>query len=394
MGKARQAYVSVKFTRAKKNGSKSHSAAVMATYSGGFSFTEAATDEIDSISLELVDKGDRWIKRWMPKKGDKLEATIVTGDWGKAGEKKSLRCGKFCLDDIEISGPDLSCMINATSVPELSAIRSVKRTRTWKRANINSVIKKIAKRYHLKIKRKNEISSYYGHAIKDAAALDYSKRSKIRQDDQTDLDLITGLCQKADMGIKISNGAIILYNKNVHDEKRHSVSIHRRDMLDWSYNSSLAGTYTGVRFRYKTEKKTCTDVLGGGSRILVVGGSGAKMLEARTAACAELNKENERAETMRVTVPGDTDLRAGEVVKIEGLNRIGGRYFIDKATHEIDPDSGYTTSLELHKCGGRYRFGVRGANRASGASPNDSAGMPEPSGPTTPLDPNAPELLP
>lgn len=377
MGKARQAYVSVKFTRAKKNGSKSHSAAVMATYSGGFSFTEAATDEIDSISLELVDKGDRWIKKWMPKKGDKLEATIVTGDWGKAGEKKSLRCGKFCLDDIEISGPDLSCMINATSVPELSAIRSVERTKTWMSDSLKELSQRIGTCYHLKVR--------HDYGIREVYSI-----PKIKQDNEDDLSFLTKVCGDMGLGIKVSSGKIDIYSKTKRESMPPVATIDKSVMLRWGYNSTLVGTHTGAVIKGKSpgNKKMSRCTVGKGNRILSIKGSFRNHIEGAVKACAELNAANESIETMDVTIPADTRIRAGKTVRITGLGRVNGKYFVDKVTHEVDAGSGYTMDLRLHKC--QKRVTTKGARfstkQKAQKNPNDDKHDGD-QRPTTPIDP-------
>lgn len=345
MAAPRKAAVNIKYTRANKNGSRNHSVSEMATYTGGFSFTEAATDEIDSISVSLTDKDFRWINSWMPKKGDKLEATIIMQN---AGKQSKLYCGRFCLDDISASGPDFSCEIMGTSVPELGAIRCVKRTKKWKNANFEGIARKIAKRYHLKLKKKSKVK--IGNTWTTRAGrpgLQY--KSTVKQNNEEDLNFFMGLCQKHGMGMKITSGSIVLYNKAAHELKNHSAKIDRKDMLDWTYNNTLIGTYTGARFKYKAGKNKKTGVIGKGGRMLVIkecfGFS-----EAKLNACAKTAEENEKNITMSATVPGSTKLRAGDVVRVTGLHQLNGKYFIDKAVHTIDADSGYTVSLEMHKC--------------------------------------------
>ena len=372
MASARKASVNIKFTRAAKNGSKSHSISEMAEHTGGFSFTEAATDEIDSISIHLSDKNFKWINGWMPKKGDKLEAVIVSQNWS-TGKQEKLNCGKFCLDDISASGPDFSCEIRGTSVPELGAIRSVKRTCTWKKALFDGIAKKIAKRYHLKLRRKNVVK--VGNTVeRKAGKTRYRVRTTIKQSGEDDLSFFTGLCRKYGMGVKVTSGAIVLYNKTDHESKNPSLTIHRRDMLDWKYNNTLSGTYTGVRYKFKNKIRggARSGKLGKGSRILVIKESFDNPDEAIMNACETVNSENEQGITMSVTIPGNTKVRAGNTIKIDGLYQLGGKYFVDKAVHTIEADSGYTTALELHKCVKRIRASVAQLKKGEGRAPDGS----------------------
>ena len=95
----RQASVSVTYQKAKKAGGTSkHPAAVMAEYNEGFSYTDPASGESDTVSITLTNIDLRWANKWMPKKGDKLTAKIIEKSWDKAGQKKTFYCGKFCLE--------------------------------------------------------------------------------------------------------------------------------------------------------------------------------------------------------------------------------------------------------------------------------------------------------
>ncbi|NBI73811.1 hypothetical protein D3Z50_22900, partial [Clostridiaceae bacterium] len=85
----RQASVSVTYQKAKKAGGTSkHPAAVMAEYNEGFSYTDPASGESDTVSITLTNIDLRWANKWMPKKGDKLTAKIIEKSWDKAGQKK------------------------------------------------------------------------------------------------------------------------------------------------------------------------------------------------------------------------------------------------------------------------------------------------------------------
>ena len=118
---------------------KKRPAAVMAEYNEGFTYTDPASGESDTISITLTNTDMRWAKKWIPKKGDKLTAKIIEKSWDKAGQEKTFFCGKFCLDDISYSGPELTCTISGVSVPDGNAFRSTQRNRTWKKAVLKEV---------------------------------------------------------------------------------------------------------------------------------------------------------------------------------------------------------------------------------------------------------------
>ena len=154
------------------------------------------------------------------------------------------------------------------------------------------------------------------------------------------------------MAIKIYYGKIIIYDKGVYEARPPVTTIYARDMQDWSYNTTLTGTYTGAMIKYTSgaDDKELVCAVGSGSRILNLNEKVESLKEAQIKACARVNAENERAETMSVTIMADTRITAGSNIEIEGLCRIDGKYFVDKVTHQIEAEGAYTMALELHKC--------------------------------------------
>lgn len=338
----RQATVKVSYlkkvkSKAKKaDRTKKRPAAVMSEYNEGFTYVDPASGESDSISITLTNTDLRWAKNWIPKKGDKLTAKIILKSWNKARQKKTFFCGKFCLDDISYSGPELTCTIGGVSVPDGNAFRSTQRSRTWKKAVLKEVASDIAKRYHLKL-------DYTGSTI----AL-----GTVEQSNETDSSFLKKCCEDYGMGIKIFCGKIVIYDKAEFEAKKPVVTIKKTDLQSWSYNTTITGTYTGASINYTSGKddKEIKCVVGGGKRILNINEKAESLKEAQLKACAKVNAENEKASTMTATIMTDIRIAAGCTVKIAGLGHLGGKYFVDKVTHNIEADSGYTMDLEMHKC--------------------------------------------
>ena len=346
----RQASVSVAYQRAGKAGrAGKHPAAVMAEYNEGFSYTDPASGESDTISITLANIDLRWANKWMPKKGDKLTARIIEKSWDKPGQKKAFYCGKFCLDDLSYTGPGLTCTIGGVSVPEGNAFRSTGRSKTWKDATLKEVGAEIAKKYHLKLQ-------YIGEAIKLGA---------IEQSNEPDSSFLTKLCGDYGMAIKVYSGKIAIYDKGEFEARKPVATLEKADLQDWSYNTTLVGTYTGACIKYTSGKddKEMKCVVGGGKRILNINEKVESLQEAQIKACAKVNAENEKAVTMSVTIMADNRIAAGSTVNIKGLYRLSGKYFVDKATHGISPDGAYTMALELHKC--QKRIGMAAGQPAA-----------------------------
>ena len=333
----RQASVSVTYQRARKaGGAATRPAAVMAEYNEGFSYTDPASGESDTVSITLANIDLRWANSWMPKKGDKLTAKIIEKSWDREGQKKSFYCGKFCLDDLSYAGPQLTCTIGGVSVPEANAFRSTDRSKTWKKATLKEVAAEIAGKYHLKLQ-------YTGGAV---------RLGTIEQSNESDCGFLTKVCQDYGMAIKIYCGKIVIYDKGSFEARKPVATLTAADLQDWSYNTTLVGTYTGAEIKYTSGKddKEMRCVVGGGKRMLNINEKVESLQEAQAKACARVNAENEKAVTMSVTIMADSRIAAGSTVNIKGLFHLSGKYFVDKATHNISPDGAYTMALELHRC--------------------------------------------
>lgn len=339
-GTPRQASVSVTYQKKakpkKSGGVKKRPAAVMAKYNEGFSYTDPASGESDTISITLMNIDLRWANKWMPKKGDKLTAKIIEKSWNTAGKKRAFYCGKFCIDDLSYTGPELTCTIGGVSVPENNAFRSTGRSKTWKKATLKEVAAEIAKKYHLKLQ-------YTGETV---------KLGTIEQSNEADSSFLTKVCQDYGMAIKIYSGKIVIYDKGEFEARKPVATLKKADLQDWSYNSTLIGTYTGARITYTSGKnnKEMKCVVGGGKRILSINEKVESLQEAQLKACAKVNAENEKAVTMSATIMANNRIAAGSTVNIKGIYHLSGKYFVDKVTHNIGPDEAYTMRLELHKC--------------------------------------------
>lgn len=320
----------------KTGGAKKRPASVMAEYNSGFTYTDSASGESDTISIELINTDMRWADKWMPEKGDKLTAKITERNWRKQGQKKTFYCGKFCLDDISYSGPELTCRIGGVSVPEGNAFRCTERNKTWENVTLKEVAAEISGKYHLKL-------HYTGDAI---------RLGKAEQNGETDSSFLRKLCEDYGMAFKIYCGKVVIYDKGKFEAKKPAVTLTKADLQKWSCNTTLTGTYTGAKITYTSDEndQELKCMVGGGKRILNINEKVGSLQEAQIKACARVNMENEKSVTMSITIMADTRIAAGNTVRIKGLCRLSGKYFVDQVTHNLGSDEAYTMDLELHKC--------------------------------------------
>lgn len=329
MGKPRSAKVKITYTI--KNKKTKQTAEKMAEFERGFTYCDAASGESDTISLDICNRDMRWANKWMPKKKSRITATISTTEWG--GKIAEIKCGKFCVDDITLAGPELSCQIGGVSVPEGQAFRATARSKTWKNITLKEISRRIAKRYHMKL-------VYSGPAL---------KVKKAEQSKQNDCEFLAKLCDTYGYAIKVYAGKLVIYYIDNYEKKKAVAKININDVEDWSYNTTLTSTYTGAKASYDVNKKTHTCKVGGGKRILVVSEKASSLSDAKKRAIAAVNKANRSACTLNLTIYPNLKLYAGCNIQLVGAYNLNGKYFIDKVTHQITAEGGYTMQLEIHK---------------------------------------------
>ncbi|MCM1245907.1 MAG: hypothetical protein NC293_09735 [Roseburia sp.] len=336
--RARRAWVNLVYT---KNGKKAgtankgkHSASEMKKFQDSFTFTGCATGEADRIEVVLINSDWRFCGKWMPVKKDKIAATIVMKQWKKGEKQKKFRCGTFLIDSFSMTGPDLTCTVGATSIPETSSFRATEREKSWKDVTLKEVAKKIAARYKMALVFDGEDVSV----------------GTIEQNTQTDCAFLTDLCSEYAYGIKMFKGKLIIYSKARYESKGVVGTIRRYMLIDFDFETNIAGTYTGAKMKYTSGSDEDAEVkVGKGNRWLTVSGSADNIGQAKKKALAALNTENEKTTILNITIRGNTRYSETDTVRIKGLYRLSGKYFIDQVVHELDAESGFTTKLTMHR---------------------------------------------
>ena len=309
----------------------------MAKYLESFTFTDPATGESDSASIELCNINMIWADRWLPKKGDKFTARINTANWERPGISSAIDCGTFCCDDRNFSFPlNSTATINGTSVPEKQAFRSTQRSKTWKDITVREIARRIAQRYKLTL-------------VYDAATI---KIKSMEQSQKDDCSFLKELTDEYGLYIKVYAGKIIIYDAARYEAKK-SVAVIRYDEVEsGDYNSTLTGTYTGAVIKYTngSDKKEYTYKIGSGNRILTINEKVDSLTDARIKAKARLAEENRKAETIRLTIASPSrKFYASGCFTFKDAQEMSGKYFIDKVVHKVDAAGGYTAEIEAHK---------------------------------------------
>lgn len=319
----------------------SKSADQMAPYLSSFRFSEVASGSSDSISVQLADPDRKWINGWFPKKGDKLKPTIHFENWEKDDDLKLLNCGTFIIDDFSFKGGPISCTIEALALPSTSGFKATERTSTYEKTTIKEIGEKIAER--------NNLTLVY--------EADKFTLESVTQDKKTDCAFLNELVIKYGLALKIFNDRLVIFDEAVYEQKPVVATLTEEDFEpNWKYNTSLAGTYTGMQYSYTNSKKgkTYNVEIGGGDRIMTCDDEASNLTEATRIAVSKLNNANKGTTTMQITLRGTWKIVATSCVQISGLGMLDGKYYVERADTSISGSGGTKLTLSLRKVEKRF----------------------------------------
>ena len=300
-----------------------------------FQYKDVASGTSDSIGLDLNDRDHRWIGAWFPQKGDLLQPTIQTRNWTGDGQQLNFPCGTFRVDDFGFSGGPIRLHLDAVAVPaENSGFKATERTETYETTTLKEIGQTITGR--------SGISLFF-------EAPDVSIE-KVEQSKQNDCAFYTDLVEKYGLAIKIYNDKVVVFSEAVYEAKAPKAILTPADFdPGWSWDTSVTGTYTGVKYQYTNSEKnkTFTVTAGDGDRILTVNEPADNLTEATAIALAAVNNANKGTTTMSLTMMARPGLIASDCVEIRGLERLDGKYYIVQITHSLG--SKYTMALDLRR---------------------------------------------
>lgn len=315
-------------------------ASQMAEYLSSFKYTDVASGASDSISIELDDKDRRWIGAWFPQKGDRLKPTIIRHDWDRDGQTTKLNCGTFVIDDFSFRGGPIRCAIEAVAIPSTSGFKTTELTNTYEKTTLKEIGQTVAKR--------NGLELFY-----DASEVTIES---VAQDKQTDCSFYNDLVVKYGLALKIYNDRLVVFDEAAYEAKTQVATLTEADFEPgWQWNTTLAGTYTGVKYQYThpDKNKTFTVEIGGGDRILICDDAANNQTEATLIALAKVNNANKGTTTLRITLRTPAwNIIATNCLLINGLGQLSGKYYVESAVHSVA--NGTKTTLNLRRVEKRF----------------------------------------
>lgn len=362
MSEPRRAYADFKF-----NGKSMKTE--LKDYLQTVTYTDAASGSSDQLDITLQNIEMDWLNGKYPKKGDQVYGTITFMNWEKEGRDKKISCGSFVLDNMKFSGGPLTAQFGCLAVPANGSFNTRERTKTWKNVTVQGIAKEIAGKYGLALK-------YSGEDV---------KITSIEQSQKTDSAFLYEICENYGMSMKVYNNAIVIYDQTAMEKKKAVATLNRALFVDdnWEFEDSLAGVYTGARISYKSgnDSEDISVYIGikaedaDSSRVLKMNETADSVSDAYRKAAAKVNKSNEAATRLSGEIWPNPKICAGATVRIDGMGKANGKYFVEKSTIEVS-DSGTRQSVEMHKCQKRLSYVPKAAPAPASAdtSKNYKAG--------------------
>ena len=306
----------------------------IAGYLNSFEYTDVASGKSDSIRAVINDRDRKWIGPWFPVKGDKLVPTILLHNWMADGQTIQFQCGTFGVDDFSFSGGPIKMNLDAIALPASTSFKTEDRTETYEQATLQQIGQMVAGRAG--------ISLFFDAS--DVAI------EKVEQNNQNDCDFYSGLVEKYGLSLKIYNDRLVVFSEADYEARGPKFVLTEADFdPGWTWDTTLTGIYTGVRYQYTNsdKNKTFTVKAGTEERLLTSNEPADNLTEATAIALAAVNNANRGTTTMSISMMARPGLIATDTIEIAGLQRLSGKYYVEQVTHSIG--SGYKMKLDLRK---------------------------------------------
>lgn len=310
------------------------------------------TDNLDKLDeLSIGFNGDKFIKEWSFKKGEKIKADIEVLNWNKEDDNRKLNCGSFYVDSDSFAGPPDVTTIGAISVDISRNVKNQKKDQVWENITLEKIAKEKATENNLGI-------------LYDA---DEVKFDRVEQIQESDSKLLSRIANENGIQMKIINDKFVFFEEETYESNDSSFTFDKdKGLVSYSFSSDDVDTYDKCIVKYTDS--TLGETLEGSftapdrsgykiatNRILEKNISGNVPGETSETKISYLNKRakkylrsKNKSETSGViTLPGDPKYQAGLIAELKNFGKFDGNYIIDQVVHSSG--QGYSCSLKLRK---------------------------------------------
>lgn len=304
-----------------------------------FNWTDNAGGTADTVSMQLSNKKQKWMRGYIPRSGDYIKAWIKVENWQTGKKDLKQYCGKFEIDLMRYAGFPERADLSGISVPISNGFNVRQRNKTWNKTTIKSILSDIAKRAGINLQY-------------DA---DDHKIESISQSGKTDLEFAFNLCSEYDKQLKLYNGKIVVYEQTAYEKKSAKHTIKRSELggnESYSISNQTTKVYNSVKIQYTSgTNKTLTYEFKKpgtkGTRQLFLTTKADSLQDAEEKAKAALRKSLREVTTGTISLMGNPSYMAAQTINLKEFGHLDGKYFIDKVVHAKQRK--YTTTLTIHK---------------------------------------------
>lgn len=349
-------------------------------------YTDAVDDEADEVSLTLKDPDGKWAGDWSPDRGATVSVTLNTEGRG------SLSTGPMAVDTLRASGPPRIFEIRAVSIPLTNTIRRTVKNRNFEKLTLQKIAGQIASEAGLALLWDSQSDPQY---------------DRVDQRRESDLSLLKRLCDDEGLTVKVTEEQLVIFDQSSYERKSavKTLICGFSPILSWSFDARQSERYRAVTVRWRDIRKKTrtsapaakartarasdeeslnmygsnyTDAKPGSSRkgaavqkaeyveatftddavdesgqIYVMKKRCSSYAEAERLAKAKLRELNLRQISGSLSLIGDPELIAGQVIRLMGFGVMDGNFIIERSTHSMT-EQGYVTSLEMRKVNATY----------------------------------------
>jgi len=300
-------------------------------------YTDVEEGESDEISITLENSDGLWSDAWYPSKGDKIELEI-------GYDESMLNCGKFTVDEIQLSGPPDTATIRALAAATNSPIRS-KKSKAYEGQSFRQIAEKVA--------------SDHGYTVQ--GELPSVTIGRVTQNRETDLAFLKRISETWGIVFSIRDKTLIFTSVYELDNGRPVLELDRTELKDYNWTDKSISTFKAAKAAYhnpKTNETVSFVYTEEGERLEGEGALPADTLELRTKAenpaqaeaqaKAALHKANTNEADGTLKVIGNPLLVAGNNFVLTGFGKVSGTMHVTESTHTLTR-SGYETSIKFKR---------------------------------------------
>ncbi|UVL18175.1 phage late control D family protein [Pseudomonas sp. B21-023] len=286
----------------------------------------------------------------LPARGALLEVHL-----GYAGQPLS-RLGRYTVDEVELSGPPDTLVIRGKA-SDLRGSGKTIRSGSWENTTLQRIVAEIGAR--------NGWQAVCPVAVQVPRVDQYS---------ESDFNFVTRLARQHDCTAKLANGQLLVLPRqgghSASGKPLDVVGITRNQVSQWQFRLADKSIHKAVRTRHQDSASGCLqaveldngDAPDGLQPVYTDRHLYPNRAAAEQAARARLASFNRDTASVRLDMPGRTDLFAERTIDVQGfLAGLDGLYLVE-SVEQVFTSSGWRTTVQCN--GGR-----QGKARAKGSAP-------------------------